>query len=186
MSHLNMESKMKSWVQELYEEFNFYDYKGKKVIAKTENEKMNIANKHKPLSDQRQKEALKDNVLIVPESLFILMSDSEESIDQKIIQDKKDKEELKKQISKSYITTSRKPKRKDIDNDIKSSVLNFVANNKVKKNHLIKAMKEHHSSLSQNTVKRVIRKLFKERLIEIDKTFKTKPFVVKGKYWREV
>ena len=46
----------KSWVQELHEEFNFYDYKGKKVIAKTEKEKIKIANDHQPLSDQKQKD----------------------------------------------------------------------------------------------------------------------------------
>tara|TARA_R100000781_G_scaffold113727_1_gene82861 strand:+ start:380 stop:889 length:510 start_codon:yes stop_codon:yes gene_type:complete len=169
-----MERKM-SWLKQYETDLGIYDYKGKSVIAKTTKEKMDIAEKHKS-------EHYLDVSKPPSKYYFVLTSDTEESIDAEI----KRNEEVKKTISSSYVSTPRKPKRKDIDNDIKSSVLNFVANNKVKKNHLIKAMKELHSSLSQNTVKRVIRKLFKERLIDIDKTFKTKPFVVKGKYWREV
>ena len=164
-----------NWYKQYETDLGIYDYKGKSVIAKTTKEKMDIAEKHKS-------EHYLDVSKPPSKYYFVLISDTEESIDSEI----KRNEEVKKTISSSYVSTSRKPKRKDIDNDIKSSVLNFVANNKVKKNHLIKAMKELHSSLSQNTVKRVIRKLFKERLIDIDKTFKTKPFVVKGKYWREV
>ena len=89
----------KSWVQELHEEFNFYDYKGKKVIAKTDKEKLKIANDHQPLSDQKQKDAEKNGVLVYPESLFLRTSYTEQSVDEKIKKDKKDKIELKKSFA---------------------------------------------------------------------------------------
>ena len=111
---MKMESKMKKqikcWAEELYEEFNFYDYKGSFVIAKTEKEKKEIANKHKSLSDQRLKEAKKRGLIVVPEDFFLITSDTEESVDAEI----KRNEEVKKTISSSYVSTPKKTKRKDI------------------------------------------------------------------------
>ena len=177
---------MKSWVQELYKEFNFYDYKGHKVISKTEDQKRKIAKDNKDESDQRQSEALKDGILLYPLDLFLLTSHSEQSVDEQIEKDKKDKIELEKSYSKSYISTPRKPKRKDIHNTIMQSVSSFVNKNKVRKKAFIKSIVELNPDISELVIKRRIRKLFKQRFIEIDKTFKTKPFVIKGHYWRAV
>ena len=183
---MKMESKMKKqikcWAEELYEEFNFYDYKGAFVIAKTEKEKKEIANKHKSLSDQRLKEAKKRGLIVVPEDFFLITSDTEESVDAEI----KRNEEVKKTISSSYVSTSRKPKRKQIHEQIKKSISDFVLIHRMKKIAFIKGVIEANPNISHWIVRGQIKKLFKQRFIEIDKTFKTKPFVVKGKYWREI
>ena len=52
--------------------------------------------------------------------------------------------------------------------------------------YVIKGVIEANPNISHWIVRGQIKKLFKQRFIEIDKTFKTKPFVVKGKYWREI
>ena len=56
----------------------------------------------------------------------------------------------------------------------------------MKKIAFIKGVIEANPNISHWIVRGQIKKLFKQRFIEIDKTFKTKPFVVKGKYWREI
>ena len=96
-----MKKQIKCWAEELYEEFNFYDYKGAFVIAKTEKEKKEIANKHKSLSDQRLKEAKKRGLIVVPEDFFLITSDTEESVDAEIKRNEEvgflDRKELKHQ-----------------------------------------------------------------------------------------
>ena len=125
-------------------------------------------------------------MLVYPESLFLLTSRTEQSVDEQIVKDKKDKIELEKSYSSSYISTPRKPKRKDIHNTIMQSVSSFVNQNKVRKKAFIKSIVELNPDISELVIKRRIRKMFKQRFIEIDKTFKTKPFVIKGHYWRAI
>tara|TARA_R100001530_G_C4242501_1_gene135660 strand:+ start:53 stop:565 length:513 start_codon:yes stop_codon:yes gene_type:complete len=170
-----MESKM-SWLKQYETDLGIYDYKGKSVIAKTTKEKMDIAEKHKS-------EHYLDVSKPPSKYYFVLTSDTEESIDSEI----KRNEEVKKTISSSYVSTSRKPKRKDIHLDIKKSVSNFINENKVKKNAFIQAIIKLNPETSHWTVRGQIKKLFKERFIEVDKSVTWyKRFVVKGKYWREV
>ena len=167
-----------NWYKQYETDLGIYDYKGKSVIAKTTKEKMDIAEKHKS-------EHYLDVSKPPSKYYFVLTSDTEESIDAEI----KRNEEVKKTISSSYVSTPKKTKRKDIKEELKKKVFNFINQNKVKKVAFIKAIVEMHPNENQRTVKRRIRKLFKEKFIDIDTTLKTKPFVVigrLGKYWREV
>jgi hypothetical protein len=146
----------------------------------------------RPMTEEEKKEP----ILLIPQFLIDQQKwEDENPIEAKKRQDeaytKLEAEVLKDKKAKgwkepTFTSTSRKPKRKDIEKIITLSVQEYVANNQVKKNGLIKAIKEINKTISQNTVKRVIRKLFKQRFIEIDKTYKTKPFVIKGHYWRAI
>lgn len=176
----------KSWVQELHEEFNFYDYKGKKVIAKTEKEKIKIANDHQPLSDQKQKDAEKNGVLVYPESLFLRTSYTEQSVDEKIKKDKKDKIELKKSFAlKVKSSLSPRQLKKKRQEDLMKSLSSLVEL-KFKKKPLIAKMRGEFPKLSSAQICRFINNQLKSRVIEIDRTFKTKPIIVKGKLWRSL
>ena len=93
---------------------------------------------------------------------------------------------LSNKIVVPKLTVNKSVKRKDIHNTIMQSVSNFVHQNKVRKKAFIKSIVELNPDISELVIKRRIRKMFKQRFIEIDKTFKTKPFVVKGKYWRNI
>lgn len=164
-----------NWYKQYETDLGIYDYKGKSVIAKTTKEKMDIAEKHKS-------EHYLDVSKPPSKYYFVLTSDTEESIDAEI----KRNEEVKKTISSSYVSTPRKPKRKQIHEQIKKSISDFVLVHRMKKIAFIKGVIEANPNISHWIVRGQIKKLFKERFIEIDKTFKTKPFVVRGKYWREI
>ena len=174
----------KSWVQELHEEFNFYDYKGKKVIAKTEDEKRKIAKDNKDVSDQRQNKALKDGILLYPLDLFLLTSHTEQSVDEEIKKDKKDKIELKKSFTlKVKSSLSPRQLKKKRQEDLMKSLSSLVEL-KLKKKPLIAKMRGEFPKLSSAQICRFVNNQLKLKVIAIDTKYKTKPIIIKGKYWR--
>ena len=62
--------------------------------------------------------------------------------------------------------------------------LETLLNVNLKKKPLIAKMRNKFPELSSAQICRFINNQLKLRVIEIDVTFKTKPCVIKGKYWR--
>ena len=54
---------------------------------------------------------------------------------------------------------------------------------KYKKRNLIKALREKFPKVNAGIIHRLIKKKLELRQIEIDRTYKTKPYVIKGKYF---
>ena len=73
---------------------------------------------------------------------------------------------------------------KNINNDISSAIKNLIVSDKLKKKPFIKVIRGQFPEVSSGVVCRILNKLISSRVIEIDRTFKTKPLLVKGKYWR--
>ena len=72
---------------------------------------------------------------------------------------------------------------KNINNDISSAIKNLIVSDKLKKKPFIKVIRGQFPEVSSGVVCRILNKLISSRVIEIDRTFKTKPLLVKGKYW---
>ena len=66
------------------------------------------------------------------------------------------------------------------------SFLGRLVDTGLKKKPLIAKMREQFPKLSSSQICRFINNQLKSRVIEIDRTFKTKPLVVKGKLWRSL
>ena len=73
---------------------------------------------------------------------------------------------------------------KNINNDISSAIKNLIVSDKLKKKPFIKVIRGQFPEVSSGVVCRILNKLISSRVIEIDRTFKTKPLLVEGKYWR--
>jgi len=71
-----------------------------------------------------------------------------------------------------------------IKSDIADRMFNLVSNGKYKKRNLIKALRELFPDVNAGVIHRLIKKNLSLRILEIDKTYKTKPYVIKGKYYR--
>ena len=172
-------TKRKSWVAEYHEKLGYYDYKGRKVACKTEKERHELAEKYEKPKDT-------DDVFsYCPEYHFILIfSDSEESIDNQI---NFYKNLEKKQVQeKWYIPSStKKPKRKDRDRDL-MKFLQSLVDTGLKKRPLIAKMRGQFPKLSSAVICNFVNKQLKLRVLAIDTKFKTKPVIIKGKYWRGV
>jgi len=56
---------------------------------------------------------------------------------------------------------------------------------KYKKRNLIKALREKFPKVNAGIIHRLIKKKLSLRIVEIDRTYKTKPYVIKGKYYRK-
>ena len=129
----------------------------------------------RPMTEEEKKEPL----LEVPQFLIDLANKP----------DVKDKP-IKTNTIKDHVFTpvERKRKRTDVHLEIKESISNFLFNNnnKFRKSNFTKEIIKLNPNATVLIVKRRIRKLFKQRFIEIDKTYKTKPFVIKGNYWRSI
>jgi len=59
----------------------------------------------------------------------------------------------------------------------------LVSASKYKKRNLIKALREKFKDVNAGVIHRLIKKNLSLRIIEIDRTYKTKPYVIKGKYF---
>ena len=70
-----------------------------------------------------------------------------------------------------------------IKGEIQSELFNLIEKDKYKKRNLIKALRNKFPEVNSGVICRLIKKLLSFRILEIDKTFKTKPFVIKGKYY---
>ena len=71
----------------------------------------------------------------------------------------------------------------NINNDISSAIRNLIMSDKLKKKPFIKVIRGQFPEVSSVVVCRILNKLISSRVIEIDRTFKTKPLLVEGKYW---
>ena len=70
-----------------------------------------------------------------------------------------------------------------IKSDIADRMFNLVSNGKYKKRNLIKALRELFPDVNAGVIHRLIKKNLSLRILEIDRTYKTKPYVIKGKYY---
>ena len=71
----------------------------------------------------------------------------------------------------------------EIKYEIKSTIFKLIEKDRYKKRNLIKALREKYPKVSSNIICRIIKNYLSLRILEIDTTYKTKPFVIKGKYY---
>lgn len=72
---------------------------------------------------------------------------------------------------------------KSVKSEIVNTLFNLIENNKYKKRNLIKALREKFPEVNAGIIHRLIKKYLSLRIIEIDRTYKTKPYIIKGKYY---
>jgi len=70
-----------------------------------------------------------------------------------------------------------------IKSEIKSTIFKLIEKDRYKKRNLIKALREKYPKVSSNIICRIIKNYLNLRVLEIDRTYKTKPFIIKGKYY---
>ena len=70
-----------------------------------------------------------------------------------------------------------------IKSEIRSTLFKLIEKDKYKKRNLIKALREQYPKVSSNIICRIIKNYLNLRVLEIDRTYKTKPFIIKGKYY---
>ena len=164
---------MLNWYKQYEIDLGFYNYKGHLVSAKTEKEKMAMAKKYK------SKHYL-DVSKPPSQYFFILTSDTEESIDAEI--------KGRKEITKSFavkVEASLSPRqlKKKRQEDLMKSLSSLVEL-KLKKKPLIAKMRGEFPKLSSAQICRFVNNQLKLKVIAIDTKYKTKPIIIKGKYWR--
>ena len=71
----------------------------------------------------------------------------------------------------------------NLKSDIAERMFHLVSNGKYKKRNLIKALRELVPDVNVGVIHRLIKKNLSLRILEIDRTYKTKPYVIKGKYY---
>ena len=76
-----------------------------------------------------------------------------------------------------------KESKKDRDKNL-MDFLSTLVNTGLKKKPLIAKFREKFPKLSSSQICRFVNNQLKLKVIEIDKKYKTKPIVVKGRYWR--
>ena len=69
-----------------------------------------------------------------------------------------------------------------IKSEIRSMIFKLIEKDNYKKRNLIKALREQYPKVSSNIICRIIKNYLNLRVLEIDRTYKTKPFIIKGKY----
>ena len=72
---------------------------------------------------------------------------------------------------------------KSIKGEIASELFNLIGKDNYKKRNLIKALRNKFPDVNSGVICRMIKKYLSLRVLEIDRTYKTKPFVIKGKYY---
>lgn len=72
---------------------------------------------------------------------------------------------------------------KSVKSEISDVLFNLIDNDKYKKRNLIKALRDKFPDVNAGIIHRIINKYLDLRVLEIDRTYKTKPYVVKGKYF---
>ena len=70
-----------------------------------------------------------------------------------------------------------------IKSEIADRMFHLVNTGKYKKRNLIKALRELFPDVNAGVIHRLIKKNMDLRILEIDRTYKTKPYVIKGKYY---
>ena len=71
----------------------------------------------------------------------------------------------------------------NLKSDIAERMFHLVNTGKYKKRNLIKALRELFPDVNAGVIHRLIKKNLSLRILEIDRTYKTKPYVIKGKYY---
>ena len=77
-------------------------------------------------------------------------------------------------------------RRRDVHRDVRFGAYALVENEQLKKKPLIKRLREKFPGIGSGVICRIVNKLLEQRVIEIDTKFKTKPILVKGRYWRKI
>jgi hypothetical protein len=70
-----------------------------------------------------------------------------------------------------------------IKSEIAERMFHLVNTDKYKKRNLIKVLRELFPDVNAGVIHRLIKKNLSLRILEIDRTYKTKPYVIKGKYY---
>ena len=70
-----------------------------------------------------------------------------------------------------------------IKSEIADRMFHLVNTGKYKKRNLIKALRELFPDVNAGVIHRLIKKNMDLRILEIDRTYKTNPYVIKGKYY---
>ena len=70
-----------------------------------------------------------------------------------------------------------------VKSEIAGEMFKLIHAGKYKKKNLIKALRDKFPEVNSGVICRLIKKNMNLRLIEIDRTYKTKPYVIKGKYF---
>lgn len=69
-----------------------------------------------------------------------------------------------------------------IKDDISNTLFNLIETKQYKKRNLIKELRNKYPDVNAGIIHRMIKKLLSLRILEIDRTYKTKQYVIKGKY----
>ena len=77
-------------------------------------------------------------------------------------------------------------RRRDIHPDVRFGAYALVENEQLKKKPFIKRLREKFPEIGSGVICRIVNKLLEQRVIEKDTKFKTKPILVKGRYWRKI
>ena len=70
-----------------------------------------------------------------------------------------------------------------IKSEISNELFRLIDSDKYKKRNLIKALRLKFPEVNSGVICRLIKKYLSLRILDIDRTYKTKPFVIKGKYY---
>ena len=77
-------------------------------------------------------------------------------------------------------------RRRDVHRDVRFGAYALVENEQLKKKPFIKRLREKFPEIGSGVICRIVNKLLEQRVIEKDTKFKTKPILVKGRYWRKI
>lgn len=69
-----------------------------------------------------------------------------------------------------------------VKNEIANTLFNLIETKQYKKRNLIKELRNKYPSVNAGIIHRMIKKFLSLRILEIDRTYKTKQYVIKGKY----
>ena len=103
--------------------------------------------------------------------------------------DKKLSKELEKKNggwNLNFLSVPSSKKRRDVHTDIRFGVYELIETEQLKKKPLIKRLREKFPEIGSGVICRIVNKLLDQRVIEKDTKFKTKPILVKGRYWRKI
>jgi hypothetical protein len=72
---------------------------------------------------------------------------------------------------------------KSVKAEISSTLFSLIEKDNYKKRNLIKALREKFPEVNPGLIQRLIKKYLSLRILEIDTTYKTKRYIIKGKYY---
>jgi len=72
---------------------------------------------------------------------------------------------------------------KSVKAEISDTLFSLIEKDNYKKRNLIKALREKFPEVNAGVIQRLIKKYLSLRILEIDTTYKTKRYIIKGKYY---